>query len=83
MTQSIIVYRNPAEAALWESGIIIPLGGALVAGLVGFLLLNYCTDELARRFCRGNFYKIRDLLTRINLVLGVVIGIVTFNYLMI
>ena len=83
MTQSIIVYRNPAEAALWESGIIVPLGGALIAGLVGFLLLNYCTEGLTRRFCRGNFYKMRDLLTRINLVLGAAIGIIAFNYLMI
>ena len=36
-TQSIIVYRNPAEAALWEAG--MANGFALVVGMVVGLLV--------------------------------------------
>lgn len=38
MTQSLIIYRNPIEAAFWESGMFLPLmcgvlvGVALAAG---------------------------------------------------
>ena len=33
-TQSIIVYRNPAEAALWESGMVFPLICGMVIGCI-------------------------------------------------
>lgn len=33
MTQSVIVYRNPIEAAFWESGLLLPLGVGLVVGI--------------------------------------------------
>lgn len=35
--QSVIVYRNPAEAALWESGLI----GPLMISLLAFVLFVY------------------------------------------
>lgn len=38
-TQSIIVYRNPVEAAFWESGMIFPLMGGLGVGFIAFLIL--------------------------------------------
>lgn len=34
MTQSIIVYRNPAEAAFWESGMAFPMMVGLGVGFV-------------------------------------------------
>jgi len=37
MTQSIIVYRNPIEAAFWESGLIFPLMVALFVGFITIL----------------------------------------------
>jgi hypothetical protein len=41
-TQSIIVYRNPAEQAFWESGMIVPLG----AGALMFLFVMMGMDQL-------------------------------------
>ena len=34
MTQSIIVYRSPAEAAFWESGMAFPLIVGMVVGVL-------------------------------------------------
>jgi len=47
-TQSIIVYRNPVEAAFWESGIIVPLGGGLGTGFIVFLLLTALAKKVSR-----------------------------------
>lgn len=38
MTQSIIVYRNPAEAAFWESGMAFPMMVGLGVGFVAVKL---------------------------------------------
>jgi len=58
MTQSIIVYRNPAEAAFWESGIIVPLGGSLATFffvVLGMMtLLNWVARERSK-LQPGNF----------------------------
>jgi archaellum biogenesis protein FlaJ (TadC family) len=52
MTQSIIVYRNPVEQAFWESGIVVPLGGALATFflvMVGMMMLfNWVARELSK-----------------------------------
>ena len=40
-TQSIIVYRNPMEAAFWESGMAFPLMVGLVLSLAVALGLNW------------------------------------------
>lgn len=36
----IIVYRNPAEAALWESGLMFPLLASLFIGFVFALMVG-------------------------------------------
>jgi hypothetical protein len=48
--QSIIVYRNPAEAMLWESGMAFPLFSALVVGLVVFLAVFSALDRFGHLF---------------------------------
>jgi hypothetical protein len=45
MTQSIIVYRNPLEAAIWESGLVGPF---ILSGLV-FVLVFAGIVKLAGR----------------------------------
>lgn len=47
-TQSIIVYRNPAEAAFWESGMLIPLVGGLGVGFILFLVLMKIATKVSR-----------------------------------
>lgn len=49
--QSIIVYRNPAEAMFWESGMSFPL---MVALFVGFVVA----------FATGHFYEKLDFRIR-------------------
>lgn len=44
--QSVIVYRNPLEAAIWESGMVVPL--LLWIGMVMALVL--LQDSLFRIF---------------------------------
>lgn len=52
MTQSIIVYRNPAEAAFWESG----LAGPLFCGLAVFLIVMLAGMKLVD-FARFNIFS--------------------------
>ena len=49
--QSIIVYRNPAEAMFWESGMAFPL---MVALFVGFVVA----------LAAGHFYEKMDFRSR-------------------
>lgn len=51
--QSVIVYRNPLEAAIWESGMV----GPLLLWLVIILGLVLIQDGLFRRFIP---YRIRN-----------------------
>lgn len=46
MTQSIIVYRNPVEAAFWESGMAFPL----VCGIIAALIVAFLVQALSKRF---------------------------------
>lgn len=46
-TQSIIVYRNPAEAAFWESGAAFPLMVAMVATVLAVVTVDWAWRTLA------------------------------------
>lgn len=39
--QSIIVYRNPAEAVFWESGLAFPIIAGCVMAVVGALVFDF------------------------------------------
>ena len=53
-TQSIIVYRNPAEAALWESGMVFPL----ICGMViGCILAYGAATFWDKQFSYGTCYR--------------------------
>lgn len=41
MTESIIVYRNPAEAAFWESGMAFPLMVAMVNAVIAAVFVDW------------------------------------------
>lgn len=56
MTQSIIIYRNPAEAALWESGLMWPL---MVAMCVSLVLAVVASTVWGMVFKRGS--KLHDM----------------------
>ena len=46
VTHSIIVYRNPAEAALWEGGMIFPL----ICGMFVSIILSTSVALLLQKY---------------------------------
>lgn len=52
-TQTHIVYRNRLEHDFYESGMLIPLIGALLAGFVVFLALAALFERASRRWSIG------------------------------
>ena len=48
-THSIIVYRNPAEAHFWESGMAFPLMVALFVGFVVALAAGHFYEKMVFR----------------------------------
>lgn len=48
-TQSIIVYRNPVEAAFWESGMAFPLMSGLFVGFIVFVIGATILDKVTKK----------------------------------
>lgn len=48
--ESIIVYRNPAEAALWESGMVFPIIVGAVIAVTSVLIVLGVLQMLSKRF---------------------------------
>lgn len=64
-TQSIIVYRNPVEAALWEgqyAAYLVPIGGAAIVALAVFLIALRLGETVVRK-CGKNVYRVQTELT--------------------
>lgn len=74
-TQSIIVYRNPAEAHLWESGMVFPLMASL--GVFALVLVALCKlFETKMRFNKNsNFFL------AVFCAVSAVPAVLMFNYL--
>lgn len=77
-TQSIIVYRNPAEAAFWEGGYLVPLVGGLGAGFLFFLALMWIAGKVSRDW-RGP----SNFVTGAAGVASVCVGALVFHWLFI
>jgi flagellar biogenesis protein FliO len=75
-TQSIIIYRSPYEAAFYESGLIVPLCGGLLAFFLVVLSLSWAVERLARR--RMNNQRMWTIFA-----LAGFAGVGTFRYLVI
>ena len=45
-TQSIIVYRNPVEAAFWESNMLFPMIIAIAAALIVAVSISTIFDKV-------------------------------------
>lgn len=48
-TQAIIVYRNPAEAAFWEGGMVFPLIVGLIVGVIVAVIAATMYDKFVFR----------------------------------
>ena len=69
MIQSIIVYRNPLEAAFWTGG--FPNLFPIFCGGVGFIL----TMILLTKIYDPNFRKNSTLISNLYLVISAIVGI--------
>lgn len=56
-TQSIIVYRNPAEQMMWESGYMFPAIATAVVFIALAVWLSWLVDKLFSRFGRLSQYR--------------------------
>lgn len=77
-TQSVIVYRNRAEADFWEGGYFIPLIGGLGAGLITMLVLAWIAQKLSRDWRGPNGYVVGAAC-----VASVCVGLLVFKALFI
>lgn len=48
MVQSVVVYRNPVEAAMWESGLVAPLMVSVLVAFIVTLTVAQASDYLAK-----------------------------------
>ena len=82
MTQSIIVYRNPMEQAFWESGMLIPLAGGCVVGLILFGIAYKLSGFIFTRFRNKLSWSKRNYFaTNIAAIVGVCSGLLTTIHL--
>jgi hypothetical protein len=71
--QEIIVYRNPADAAIWHalsSAALIPIIAGVIMFFITFLLAN-------RLFTQGRQFNVASWKTNAALFVGAVAGVVT------
>lgn len=68
-TQSIIVYRNPVEQAVWEGQM-----GAEIVPIMSGIILGVIVVFLAEKFIP---WKIKNLVRYMSLYLGGIVGIFT------
>ena len=80
MTQSIIVYRNPAEAALWESGLVFPLIVACVLFVICVVISQKISEFLLKRFTSLGWRSVNQYSTYISITTSAIItGLVIYR----
>jgi len=75
MTQSIIVYRNPLEAALWEGGMVFPIISGCFVGFITFLILLKFAEFCAPR--RGGIPQVTDFVMGSCGIIALCLGVLT------
>lgn len=78
--ESIIIYRNPAEKMLWESGMLWPIIVACALLFVSILLSAKVMNALRPRFSRWKYY--RTLEGNLPLYIGGAVFIGTLWYML-
>jgi len=84
MTESIIVYRNPLEKAIWEgeyAGVIFPVIVSMCVFMLLFLTLNWIYTSLPKRFKISR--KFDTFVTYSNITVSGVIALVILKILLV
>jgi len=76
MTQSVIVYHNPIEAAFWESGLLFPLVVGIVVGIGASYV---CTTAWQRVWPNGS--RMQDFASHVALFSAIGGMITTMIYM--
>lgn len=79
-TQTHIVYRNRIEHDFYESGMLVPLGGALIVGFLVFLALCNIFEKHMNRWIRRDRNGNNTLMVAFGFV-AVGCGVAVFKYL--
>lgn len=82
-TQSIIVYRNPVEAALWEgqyAEYLVPTGAASIAALIVFFIALRFGKFIVRKVGKSP-YEVEDELNWNALFWASIAWFLTIHYL--
>lgn len=66
----VIIYRNPAEYAIWNSGMLFPIMCSAVAAIVTIMVVADLTERM------GGYSKLR---TYIIIGSGILSAILTYN----
>lgn len=81
-TQSIIVYRNPAEQMLWEGGYLFPVIVTGVAFIVLAMWVSLLVDKLFNRFGKlGNYRGYKEHARYAGLIFAAVLSVGLFSYM--
>lgn len=75
-TQSIIVYRSPIEAAFYESNLLIPIGGGLIAFFLVVVVLGMALNKYY-------WHATQEWMTWVIFALAAVAGVAVYQYLVI
>lgn len=78
--QSIIVYRNPLEAAMWESGALGYVAFASVVFFIVFLILDLLFKLVKKNIVNRWLHKNSEIITNINLAISAFVALFTIWY---
>jgi hypothetical protein len=79
--QSIIVYRNPLEAAFWESNALVPIMAGVLVFFVLFLSLMKLLDFGCRNYRISRFNPTYKRLTNAALAVATIAGLGTMFWM--
>lgn len=76
-TQSIIVYRNPAEQAMWESGLVVPIFSSLFVGVFVFAVIMIGAEKLSKKI----YWKFNTSIQITSAVLALASVVASFHWM--
>lgn len=77
---SIVVYRNPLEQYLWESGLAVGIILGMVAAFVAVVSMDWLIKQYRRRYAKSRLYTSND--DKIVISTGILAAVATIYWFM-